>query len=173
MNNFVCTHAHRSIAFLLAVLLLQACGGERTEPYNPGNSSSSSSAIRVTASVITQGTASTSVLDYSDKRLQVMRNEDDFYDISNGYLNVNLPPPNFTNGQVVLLDLGEQDSCKQRLEFNSLHAEEAGDKSVKVIVSYRERAAVTTGCISVLTRPFYFYYVDSSGTLLFKEELSK
>ena len=169
MNKFLFTKTHRSIAFLLAVMLVQACGGERTAPYNPVTSSSSSSGAKVTTSIISQGTATAVALDYSDKSLQVMRNENDFYGISNGYVNVNLPPPNFTNGQVVLLDLGAQDSCKQRLDFNSIRAEEAGVESVKVIISYRERTATPTGCTSALTRPFYFYYVESRGTLIVEE----
>lgn len=155
----------------LAALLLQSCGGERTTPYNPSSSSSSSSAVSVTTQVITQATTTSSVLDYSDKRLQVIRNENDFFDITDGYVNFNLDSQNFTNGQVVLLDLGEQDSCKQHLDFNSLRAEEAGEDSVKVVVTYRERAAASGTCTSVLSRPFYLYYVQSRGTLIFEESI--
>lgn len=153
------------------VLLLQSCGGERTTPYNPSSSSSSSSAVSVTTQVITQATTTSSVLDHSDKRLQVIRNENDFFDITDGYVNFNLDSQNFTNGQVVLLDLGEQDSCKQHLDFNSLRAEEAGEDSVKVVVTYRERAATSGTCTSVLSRPFYLYYVQSRGTLIFEESI--
>lgn len=156
---------------LLAALFLQGCGGERTTPYNPSSSSSSSSASSVATQAITQATTTSSVLDHSDKRLQVMRNENDFFDITDGYVNFNLGSQNFTSGQVVLLDLGEQDSCKQRLDFNSLRAEEAGDDSVKVVVTYRERAATSGTCTSVLSRPFYLYYVQSRGTLIFEESI--
>lgn len=156
---------------VLAALLLQGCGGERTTPYNPSSSSSSSSASSVTTQAITQGTTTSSVLDHTDKRLQVLRNEDDYYGISNSYVNFNLATQNFTSGQVVLLDLGEQDSCKQRLDFNSLRAEEAGDDSVKVVITYHERAATSGTCTSVSSRPFYLYYVQSRGTLIFEESI--
>lgn len=155
----------------LAALLLQSCGGERTTPYNPSSSSSSSSAVSVTTQVITQATTTSSVLDHSDKRLQVMRNENDFFDITDAYVDFNLATQNFTSGQVVLLDLGDQDSCQQRLDFNSLRAEEAGDESVKVVITYRERAATSGTCTSVLSRPFYLYYVQSRGALIFEETI--
>jgi hypothetical protein len=172
MINFMfSSHVKISGLVLLAVILLQGCGGERTTPYDPGSSSSSSSAVSVTAQVIAQATTVSGVLDHSDKRLQVMRNENDFFDITDGYVNFNLDSQNFTNGQVVLLDLGEQDSCKQRLDFNSLRAQESGGDSVKVVVTYRERAATSGACTSVLSRPFYLYYVQSRGTLIFEESI--
>jgi len=172
MINFMfSSQAKISGLVLLVVILLQGCGGERTTPYNPSSSSSSSSAVAVTTQVITQGTDTSTFIAHEDKRLQVMRNENDFYDISDAYVNFNLATQNFVDGQVVLLDLGEQDSCKQRLEFNSIRAEEAGDDSVKVVVTYRERAATSGTCTPVLSRPFYLYYVQSRGTLTFEESI--
>lgn len=172
MINFLfSSHVKRGGLVVLAALFLQACGGERTTPYNPSSSSSSSSAASVTTQVITQATNTSSVLDHSDKRLQVIRNENDFFDITDGYVDFNLATQNFTSGQVVLLDLGEQDSCQQRLDFNSLRAEEAGDENVKVVITYRERAATSGTCTSVISRPFYLYYVQSRGTLIVEESI--
>lgn len=172
MINFLFSfQLKRGFMVVLAALLLQGCGGERTTPYNPSSSSSSSSAVSVTTQVITQATSTSSLLDHSDKRLQVMRNENDFFDITDAYVDFNLATQDFTNGQVVLLDLGEQDSCQQRLDFNSLRAEEAGDDSVKVVITYRERAATSGTCTSVKSRPFYLYYVQSRGTLIFEESI--
>lgn len=172
MINFLfSSHVKRGGLVVLAALFLQACGGERTTPYNPSSSSSSSSAASVTTQIITQATNTSSVLDHSDKRLQVIRNENDFFDITDGYVDFNLATQNFTSGQVVLLDLGEQDSCQQRLDFNSLRAEEAGDESVKVVITYRERAATSGTCTSVISRPFYLYYVQSRGTLIVEESI--
>jgi hypothetical protein len=172
MINFMfSSHAKFGVFVLLAALILQGCGGERTTSYNPSSSSSSSSAVAVTTQIITQGTDTSTFIAHEDKRLQVIRNENDFYDISDAYVNFNLATQNFVDGQVVLLDLGEQDSCKQRLEFNSLRAEEAGEDSVKVVVTYRERAATSGTCTPVLSRPFYLYYVQSRGTLIFEESI--
>ena len=171
INYMFSSQVKRSGLVLLAAILLQGCGGERTTPYSPNTSSSSSSAVSVTTQVITQATTVFGVLDHSDKRLQVLRNENDFFEITNGYVNFNLDSQDFTSGQVVLLDLGEQDSCKQHLDFNSLRAEEAGDDSVKVVVTYRERAATSGTCTSVLSRPFYLYYVQSRGALIFEESI--
>lgn len=154
---------------VLVTLLCQSCGGERTTPYNPSSSSSSSSVVAVSVQAITQGTTTSSVLDHSDKRVQVIRNENDFFDITDAYVDFNLATQNFTSGQVVLLDLGEQNSCQQHLEFNSLRAEEVGNNSVKIVVAYRERAAVDGACTSVKSRPYYLYYVQSRGTIVFEE----
>jgi hypothetical protein len=164
-------HIKLGAVTLLAAIFLQGCGAERTTPYNPDISSSSSSAIAVTTQSITQGTTTSSVLDHNDKRLQVMRNSDDYYDITDGYVNFNLQSQNFTDGQVVLIDLGEQDSCKQHLEFNSIRAEEAGAEGVKVVISYRAIAAVSTTCTPVITRPYYLYYVQSRDALIFSETI--
>jgi hypothetical protein len=171
INSMFSSHAKFGVLVLLAALILQSCGGERTTPYNPSLSSSSSSAVSVTTQVITQATDTSRVLDHSDKRLQVMRNENDFFDITDAYVDFNLASQNFTSGQVVLLDLGDQDSCRQRLDFNSLRAEEAGNESVKVVITYRERAATSGVCTSVISRPFYLYYVQSRGTLIFEESI--
>jgi hypothetical protein len=165
------THIKLGAVTLLAAIFLQGCGAERTTPYNPVASSSSSSAIAVSTQTITQGTTNSVLLDYSNKRLQVMRNSDDYYDITDYYENTGFPAQNFDNGQVVLIDLGEQDSCKQRLEFSSLRAEEAGAEGVKVVVSYRALAAVSTTCTSVITRPYYLYYVESRDALIFSESI--
>lgn len=172
MINFLfCPHVKRGLVVVLAALLLQACGGERTTPFNPSSSSSSSSAASITTQVITQATSTSRVLDHSDKRLQVIRSESDFFDITDAYVDFNLATQNFTGGQVVLLDLGDQNSCQQRLDFNSLRAEEAGDESVKVVITYRERAATSGTCTSVSSRPFYLYYVESRGTIIFEESI--
>lgn len=176
MINLLARQFHAAagvVSCLMAVVLLVGCGAERTTPYNPAvtGSSSSSSAVAVSTSVITQANQTTSVIDHTDKRLQVIREQGDFYNISDAYVNFNPSPPDFTTGQVVLLDLGVQDSCKQHLDFNSIRAEQAGNNSVKLVVSYQERAAITTGCTSVTIRPFYFYYVGSRGTLIVEENL--
>lgn len=172
MTNFLfSSRAKLGLTVLLTAAFLQGCGAERTTPFNPDLSSSSSSAAAVNTQTITQGTTTSRVLDYTDKRLQVMRNRDDYYDITGGYVNFNLPEQKFDNGQVVLIDLGEQDSCKQRLEFSSLRAEEAGAEGVKVVITYRAIAAVGTACTPVITRPYYLYYVESRDALIFGETI--
>lgn len=172
MTNFLfSSRAKLGLTVLLTAAFLQGCGAERTTPFNPDVSSSSSSAAAVTTQVITQGTATSSVLDYTDKRLQVMRESVEYYDITDYYENSSLPEQKFDIGQVVLIDLGKQDSCKQHLEFSSLRAEDAGTEGVKVVVSYRQIAAVTTACTPVITRPYYVYYVQSRDALIFGETL--
>ncbi len=154
---------------VLVGLLLQGCGGERTTPYNPSSSSSSSSATKVVAELITQGTNTLRDIDYKEKSLHVMRDSKEFFNFVDKYTNLNPEPPNFNSGQVVLVDMGNQESCKKRLEFNSLRAEEAGDDSVKVVVTYREIAAISGDC--VISRPFYFYYIESRGHLIVEESV--
>jgi len=171
INTLFSPNIKLGLGFVLAAVFLQGCGAERTTPYNPDISSSSSSAVAIITQSITQGTTTSRVLDYTDKRLQVMRNRDDYYDITGGYVNFNLPEQNFDSGQVVLIDLGEQDSCKQRLEFSSLRAEEAGAEGVKVVISYRALAAVGTACTPTITRPYYLYHVQSRDALIFSEAI--
>jgi hypothetical protein len=172
MTNFLfSSRAKLGLTVLLTAAFLQGCGAERTTPFNPDLSSSSSSAAAVTTQLIRQGTATSMVLDYSDKRLQVMREDDEYYDLTDYYDTSGWPSQNFDNGQVVLIDLGEQDSCKQRLEFSSLRAEDAGTEGVKVVVGYRALAAVSTACTSVKTRPYYIYYVESRDALIFGETI--
>ena len=171
INIFFSPNIKLGLGFVLAAVFLQGCGAERTTPFNPDISSSSSSGAAVSIQLIRQGTSTSIGLDHSDKRLQVFRNENDYYGITDDYDNSGLPAQNFDNGQVVLIDLGEQDSCKQRLEFSSLRAEEAGAEGVKVVISYRALAAVGTACTPTITRPYYLYHVQSRDALIFSEAI--
>jgi hypothetical protein len=169
-NNLFTIHRKIALFTAMSVCLLSACGGsDRTEPYSPSLSSSSSSAAKVSTEAITQSTTTSTIIDHKEKSLQVMRDADEFYSITDAYVNFNLGQPNFTEGQVVLIDMGDVNGCAQHLNFSSLRAEQAGANSVKVVVSYSETAANTSGCSTVITRPYYLYYVQSRGPVVFQE----
>jgi hypothetical protein len=176
MTKFVSKQLNTLGALLfcaLASVLLQGCGAERTTPFDPDNSSSSSSqAVSVDVAQILVGTEPHTDIDHKEKNLNVMRDEDEYVKIGDYYVSTGLDEQNFDDGQVVLIDMGDTDGCKQHLTFSSLTAKEAGDDSVKVVIKYNEVAAGTSNCSSTNTRPFYFYYVRSRGALVFEENIN-
>lgn len=151
--------------------VLQGCGGERTAPFNPGSSSSSSSVTSVDATQLTQGTTTRVVPQYKEHSLHVARDQTEFYKYVDEYSTINLDLPDFTTGQVIIVDGGDTDSCKKKVIFNRLTAQQDGNNSVKVVVSYSESADVTTTCTSVISRPYYFYYIKSLNTIIFSEDI--
>lgn len=171
-NFFASLKLNFSLVCVAAVLCLQGCGGERTTSFNPSVSSSSSSTPnKVLVELLVQGTDPYHEQDYSDKRVQAAREEKDYFFFKDSFTTALIDKPNFEKGQVVVVDLGAQDTCKQHLEFSSLRAEEAGDEAVKVVISYKAKAAVTSNCTSTTPRPFYFYYVDSRDQLIISETI--
>lgn len=101
----------------------------------------------------------------------MLRNNSDFHTTANAYLNFNPDDQNFDEGQVVLVDDGEVDSCAAHLAFNStINAVELTDNTVKVTVSYVEKPKLDK-CSSTFSRPFYFYYLKTKKLLVFEEKI--
>lgn len=124
------------------------------------------------SNLIWSGTQTYTVIDKKEKNIQVLRNSNDFYATSNAYVNSNLDDQNFDEGQVVLIDDGEVNSCNAHLEFNSnISAQELTDNTVKVTVNYVEKPALDK-CSPSLSRPFYFYYFKTKKLLVFEEKIN-
>jgi uncharacterized beta-barrel protein YwiB (DUF1934 family) len=121
--------------------------------------------------VIWSGTQTHTVIDKKEKNIQVMRTSTDFYTAANAYLDFNPEQQNFDEGQVVLVDDGEVDSCAAHLEFNSIiNAVELTDNTVKITVNYVEKPKLDK-CSSTFSRPFYFYYFKTKKLLVFEEKI--
>jgi hypothetical protein len=121
--------------------------------------------------LIWSGTQTVTVIEKKEKNIQVIRTNGDFHRIANTYVNVDLNDQNFDEGQVVLVDDGEVDSCAVHLEFNSnISALELTDNTVKVTINYVERPALDK-CSSAFSRPFYFYYLKTKKLLVFEEKI--
>jgi hypothetical protein len=180
MINLIISSKHYAFAAsLVSLLLLQGCGGDRRDtPFDPaGTSSSSSSVSSVTITELGSGDARVkyTAFDNTEKRLQVVRDLTTFNSLSDHYSESPislLANKDFTNGQVVVIYTGETDSCKNRVLFNKISAQKEGVNSVRVVVTYVEKSAVTN-CVSstaTLSWLYYFYYVESTGPLIFEEK---
>ena len=109
------------------------------------------------------------VIDKKEKNIQVMRDATEFHKIANTYVAQNLATPDFNIGQVVLIDMGDTDSCALRFEFSSISAKEQTDNTIAVVVNYTVKAAVEK-CTPVITRPFYFYHINTRKLLKIEEK---
>lgn len=161
-----------SLLFSVGILsTLQGCGAERDTPFNPDTSEED--AVIVDSDPIKSGNKdNANVLDFDNKLLQVITNEDDYFEMIDKYTDNRPTAPNFNNGQVVFIDLGEKDSCENYLTLSELIAQEEGDNGVKVVIDYNEHSKNTGDCTSTITRPYHIYYIDSTGPLVFEENIN-
>ncbi len=133
------------------------------------SSIASSSAIELM--LIGSGTQTNTVIEITEKNVQVMKNATDFMNISGAYSTVNLDSQDFDAGQVILIDDGNVNNCDAHLAFNSnLSAETVGNNSLKVIIDYLEKPAVSP-CAPSSSRPYYFYYIKSRKLLTFEDKI--
>lgn len=171
MNHTLKKSTHL-FALLLSIGLIAGCGAERDTAFNPDTDTEETGDL-VDSSLIEAGNQKETniLLDEDNRRLQVIKNENDFSALLDSYSLTNFDEPDFENGQVVLIDMGETDSCEERLTFSSLKAYETGDKGVKVVITYNEQAAATSDCTSSVTRPYRVHYIESTGSLVFEESM--
>lgn len=202
---------------LIAVVLLQGCGAERTEPFNPdlsssscsssssssssstfftdsssslsssssssscssssssssSNSSSSSSVTPIEIRDLWSGVQTPTVIEKKEKDFQIIRNESAFNTAAIAYIGHTLATEDFNEGQVVLVDDGEIDSCAAYLEFNkTITAEQLTDNTVKVTLNYLERPK-QENCSPSYSRPFIFYYLKTTKLIVKEEKIVK
>lgn len=198
---------------LIAVVLLQGCGAERTTPFSPSLSSSScsssssssssstfitdassssssssssncsssssssissgssSSAISIAVSDLWSGANTVTTIEKKEKNVQIIRTEAVFKTTATAYVGNELPPEDFIEGQVILVDDGEIDSCSAHLEFNkTISAVQLTDNTVKVTLSYVERTK-QDNCTPSISRPFNFYYLNTNKLLVTEEKI--
>ncbi|MGB3611869.1 MAG: hypothetical protein WA987_15955 [Cellvibrio sp.] len=168
-----------SFAALLCIgaISLSGCGGSRDEPFDPGDGDDNDDVdvVQVDIQSLTIGTDP--ILPEDDnKRLQVMTDEDEFYLVWDKYMTDGVDTPDFTRGQVILIDSGviNNNPCADKLTFRSATAQEENGTVVKVIIEYEDFEERTGGdCTDSMqaTRPFRFMFVNSTKKLIFSEKM--
>ena len=167
------------LAGMLAMLV--GCGAERDEPFDPGTTiddEDDEDVVSVSVSKVLDGDNTLLEID-GQKQVLVFRNEDDYWLFLDRYSDT-LPvnEPDFTDGQVVLIDLGEREdnNCEDYLSLESVRAQEAGDNTAKLVLQYDENTASTDeeACPeedAETLRPYYFYHVETRRELIVSEAL--
>lgn len=137
------------------------------------SSSSSASGSSISYTLIWSGSQTNTVIEKKEKNVQSIRTSADFHSIANTYVNQNLDEQNFDEGQVILVDDGEVDSCAAHLEFNaSLSVVELTENTAKATLNYVEKPKLEK-CSSTFSRPFYFYYLKTKKNLVFEEKIAQ
>lgn len=173
MNNSLKKSA-QLFALLLSLSVIAGCGAERDEPFNPDTDEDETGEV-VDVNPVESGDQlddANEELAEDDKRLQVLKTSADFRNLLEFYSTANPTEPDFTGGQVILIDMGEIDNCDEHLTFREVDAYETGDNGVKVVISYNEVAAKTSNCTSEFSRLYWFYHIESTGPLVFEEKIN-
>lgn len=172
MNNSLKKSA-QLLALLCSLGLIAGCGAERDEPFNPDTDEDETGEV-IESTLIENGDQedANQELPEDDKRLQVLKTSADFRNLLEFYSTANPTEPDFTDGQVILIDMGDTDSCEEHLTLRDVDAYETGNNGVKVVISYNEIAAKTSDCSSEFSRLYWFYHIESTGPLVFEEEIN-
>lgn len=199
MNPLPLLVLSRFVRLLLLIALslwIIGCGGEREEPFDEsvldtpdGDDSSNGSDSddpdnsddpdddTVSVSLLVESTETRLVPERTGRRLEVLRNSTDFFDRLDIYATTNVQAPDFERGQVVLYDAGDVDDrdCVHRMPLEDVSAERVNDEITQVVLSHSEQPPEndTQNCPDdpVWTRPYHFYYVESTARLILVEEL--
>lgn len=166
---------------LLGIVLLAACGGEREEPFDPGEPDEEFRERVPTMLLL--GESSTDLNFFptgtSARRLEVIDNIDDFvvvleeYNTTNTFLNFE----DFEEGQVVLYDGGWIDDslCEQQLDLRRLEAHSIVEDEtlVEVTLTYRRNAADENASCpdEILYRPYEFHFIESRADIVLVENI--
>lgn len=188
-------HPKLFFLFLFTITFsLQGCGSERDTPFNPTNNSSNSGDPTLGASVEINLLVSGDdpLLPFADdgRSIIVLRNETEFEQYLDAYTTAPITGsyPDFTQGQVLLIDEGLQDTCTQKLSFRSIRANKYSTNSVKVTIDYRDQdspnssssnsassvssasssSAGPLNCTDVAgeVRSFRFYFIESRARIM-------
>ena len=130
-------------AIILSGLLLQACGGQRDEPFNASSSSSASSiAVTNLTSGNNQGAGGS---DYNFTHREIL--EDEFKGVWKLYTNQDpsesiLSKADFTKGQVVLVDLGRLSECDPKSALDNFAVYQDGVGELRVVLTYKRADGV-------------------------------
>lgn len=163
------------LAWCWVLLLVGACGAERDEPFDPGVSDEDDAAESISIRKVVSGEQSLLAID-GQKQLLVLRDEDDYFLFLDRYTDQLLAyEPDFSEGQVVLIDLGdrEDNNCSYQLELVTVSAQKIDDNTAQLKVKYGANTLDTSDACPESDpesiRPFYFYYVDTRSQLVIAE----
>lgn len=165
---------------LIVMVVLAACGGEREEPFDPGEPDEE---IRERVDTFLLIADAFENLDFpltdtnaDGKLLQVIDNIDDFETMLNVYDSF-VEAPDFELGQVLLYDGGWIDDslCEQQLDLRRLEAHSITEDEtlVEVTLTYRRNPAdEDANCPGeILYRPFEFHFIESRGDIVVVEDV--
>ncbi len=169
----------RLLLAILLVVLVSACGGSLEDIDVPDPEDDDTEETEpVTVTLLVEGNETLHVIDRESKRLEVLTNSDDYFQLLDRYTSAQVEAVDFGNAQVLLYDAGdvETGNCVDRLELRQVSAEEVVDTSVvRVILAYDEVAATASGvnCPEqpVFERPFGFYLIQSTAKAVIVERL--
>lgn len=163
------------------MVLLSACGGEREEPFDPGEPEEEFRE-RVNTFLLVADAFENFEFPLTDtngdgKRLEIIDNIDDFEIMLNAYDSF-VEAPDFELGQVVLYDGGWIDDslCEQQLDLRRLEAHSIveDDSLVEVTLSYRRNEAdEEADCPGeiLLYRSFEFHYIETRADIVIVENV--
>lgn len=161
----------------VVALLLGGCGSERDEPFDPGTSADGDDETVESISIRKVVSAEQTLLAIDgQKQLLVLREEDDYFLYLDRYTDEVLAyEPDFSTGQVVLIDLGdrEDNNCEYLLQLQTVSAQVVDDDTAQLNVAYGANTLDTSDACPeeepATQRPFYFYYVDTRSQLIINE----
>lgn len=175
MNHTLKKSTHL-FALLLSIGLIAGCGAERDTAFNPDTDEEEGVSVLDDELLSADQKDTNKSIDYTYKRLQVFKTQDELDDGLLAYsvdgINLDDEDHSFDDGQVVLIDLGEIDTCKKYLSLarNDVDAQEDGESGVKVQIVYREQTAASSETCEK-KRPYKVFYIDSTGPLVFAEDI--
>ncbi len=161
-------------------LLLAACGGEREEGFNPSEPEEIRDPVAVSFVYEDNSTDELSgypPTDVASRRLEIIRDAEDFGFLTDLYSDEFVTEPDFEQGQVVLYDSGWFDDsvCAQQLNLDRIQAfSVTEDESVvEVVLTYRRSEAdEDADCEAEIPfRTWEFHYVETRADLIVVEEV--
>ncbi len=163
---------------LIGIIVIAACGGEREEPFDPGEPEEEFRERVDTLLLLADSSVDLAFpfTDTSGKRLEVIDNIDDFEELLNLY-DTFLEAPDFEQGQILVYDGGWIDDslCEQQLDLRRLEAHSIVEDEtlVEVTLTYRRNAAdEDANCPGeILYRPYEFHFIESRADLLIIEKV--
>ncbi|UTF59298.1 hypothetical protein [Gilvimarinus sp. DA14] len=162
------------------VIALGGCGAERDEPFDPDTPvEEDPDAVRINVTKVIDGQQPLLDID-GERQILVFREQEEYWLFLDRYTDT-LPAnePDFEDGQVVLIDLGERDNsqCEESLSLTTVIGEEYGDRGARLRLSYDLTESVEDDTCSdaeaELLRPYYFYYISTRRQLVVSEALSE
>lgn len=164
------------LLWAVMVVVLSACGAARDDDFEPPDSEDPD-AEPISRVLLADGNSTLLAIDRESKRLEVVTNSDDYFQLLDRYTSAQVEVPNFDNGQVLLYDGGDvaDSNCVGKLELSRVSAEEVSDTLARVILEYQEFEPTASGpqCPDdpQLIRPFAFYFIETTAELMVVEQL--
>lgn len=192
MFTFIKSHPLFSLCLAALLALLQACGAERDTPFNPSNSTTSSSSSSLGPSIsgyenLFDGTEPLFTPEDTNKKLIAIRDATEMDELWSTYASNtqwNQDIVDFDEGQVLLIDRGQIGYCDKLITLNTIKVYDHTANTVKVIIKYTDTGTSSSSSSSSsysepncdsgfgkINQPFRFYYIPSRKIMVFQEDI--